>query len=81
LLEGKLADEEPGRLLVTTDFTKSDSFGLEVVGHLDTTSSGLERLCRRRGGRLFTASFATGRLVNSLLGHSSWMRVGVGKGK
>lgn len=36
-LEGQLADEELGRLLVTTDLTESDGTGLVAVRLLDTT--------------------------------------------
>lgn len=35
-LEGELADEELGRLLVTTDLTESDGTWLVPVGLLDT---------------------------------------------
>lgn len=41
-LEGELADEELGRLLVATDFTERDSSGPEAMGLLDTTGSGLK---------------------------------------
>jgi hypothetical protein len=44
-LEGQLADEELGRLLVATNLTKSDGTGAVTVGLLDTTGSG-------GGGRL-----------------------------
>ena len=37
-LEGELADEELGRLLVTPDFTESDSSRPETMRLLDTTS-------------------------------------------
>jgi hypothetical protein len=37
-LEGELADEELSRLLVTPDFTESDSSRPETMGLLDTTS-------------------------------------------
>jgi hypothetical protein len=36
-LEGELADEELGRLLVATDLTESDGTGLVAVRLLDTT--------------------------------------------
>jgi hypothetical protein len=36
-LEGKLADEELSRLLVTTDLTESDGSGLVAVRLLDTS--------------------------------------------
>ena len=44
-LEGKFADEKFRRLLVTTNFTKSDSTGPETMGLLDTTGCGL---CKER---------------------------------
>ena len=43
-LEGELADEQLGGLLVATDFTKSDGTGAEPVGLLHTTSGSL--LCK-----------------------------------
>ena len=42
-LEGQLADEELGRLLVATDLTESDGTGLVAVRLLDS-SSGRRRL-------------------------------------
>ncbi len=39
-LEGELADKELGRLLVATNFTKSDGTRPETMGLLDTTSCG-----------------------------------------
>ena len=41
-LEGELANEKLSRLLVTTNFTESDSSGPEAMGLLDTTSGGLK---------------------------------------
>ena len=38
-LEGELADEQLGRLLVTPNFTEGDSTGPETMRLLDTTSS------------------------------------------
>jgi hypothetical protein len=40
-LEGQLADQEFGRLLVATDFTKGDRARTEAMGLLHTTSGGL----------------------------------------
>jgi histone H3 len=61
-LEGELADQKLGRLLVTTDLTESDGTGLITMGLLDTTG--------RRGGlagsfgcELLTRGLATGRLA------------------
>ena len=39
-LEGELADEELGRLLVAADFTESDGSGPEAMGLLDTAGRG-----------------------------------------
>ena len=39
-LEGELADEKLGRLLVATNLTESDGTGLVAVRLLDTTSGG-----------------------------------------
>ena len=58
-LEGQLADEKLGRLLVTTDLTESDSSWLVSVGLLDTSG----RWCRfasSLGGELLTRGLATG---------------------
>ncbi len=41
-LEGELPDKQLRRLLVTTDFTKSDGTRPEAMGLLDTTSRGLQ---------------------------------------
>ena len=41
-LEGQLADEELGRLLVATDFTEGDGTGPEAMGLLDTTGRSLK---------------------------------------
>jgi len=41
-LEGEFADEEFSRLLVTTNFTESDSSGPEAMGLLNTTSGSLK---------------------------------------
>jgi hypothetical protein len=38
-LEGQLADQELSRLLVTTDFTKSDRTGAVTMGLLDTSGT------------------------------------------
>ena len=52
-LEGELADEQLGGLLVAPDFTERDGSGPETMRLLDTTSCGLYGLgsgwsCRRR---------------------------------
>ena len=41
-LEGELADEELGGLLVAPNFTESDRSGPETVGLLDTSGGGLD---------------------------------------
>ena len=41
-LEGELADEELGRLLVATNFTEGDGTGPEAMGLLDTTGRSLK---------------------------------------
>ena len=65
-LEGKLADEKLGRLLVTTDLTKSDSSGSVSVGLLDT-ASGRGRLAGSLGGELLARSLSSGGLACGLL--------------
>ena len=68
-LEGKLADQKLGGLLVTTNFTESDGTGLVTVRLLHTTG----RRCAlpgSLGGELFPGGFATSRLTSGLLGTS-----------
>ena len=66
-LEGELADEEVGRLLVATDLAKRHSSRAVTVGLLDT-SGGRSRLASSLGGELLTRSLASGRLASGLLG-------------
>ena len=68
-LEGELADEKLGRLLVATNLTESDGTGLVAVRLLDATGRG-GRLARSLGGELLTRGLATGRLASGLLGAS-----------
>lgn len=68
-LEGQLADEELGRLLVTTNLTKSDGTGFVTVRLLNTTGSG-GGFAGCLGGELLTGSLTTGRLSGCLLGTS-----------
>jgi len=68
-LEGELADQEIGGLLVATDFTEGDSAGAVTVGLLDTTSSG-GGLAGGLGSELLTRGLATGGLAGGLLGTS-----------
>jgi hypothetical protein len=73
-LEGKLADEQVGGLLVTTDLTESDGSGAVTVGLLDTSGGG-GGLTSGLGGELLTGSLSSGRLTGGLLGTShfdSW---------
>jgi len=68
-LEGQLADEKLGRLLVATDLTESDGTRLIAMGLLDT-SSGRCGLAGGLGSELLTGSLATSGLTGSLLGAS-----------
>jgi histone H3 len=66
-LEGQLADEKVGRLLVTTDLTKSDSTR-SVSVRLLHTSGGRSRLASGLGGELLSGSLSSGGLTGGLLG-------------
>ncbi|KAL7491500.1 hypothetical protein ACHAWT_001632 [Skeletonema menzelii] len=68
-LEGELADEQVGGLLVTTDLTESDGSGAVTVGLLDTSSGG-GGLTSGLGGELLTGGLSSGRLTGGLLGTS-----------
>jgi hypothetical protein len=68
-LERKLADQKLSGLLVTTDFTKSDSTGSVSVRLLDS-SSGRSRLAGGLGSELLTGGFTTSGLASGLLGTS-----------
>ena len=61
-LEGQLADEELGRLLVATDLTESDGTRLVPVRLLDT-AGGWGGLASGLGGELLTWGFATSGLA------------------
>ena len=50
-LEGELANEQLGRLLVATDFTEGDGTGAEAVRLLDTTGRGLQGDVSTRDGK------------------------------
>ena len=65
-LEGQLADEELGGLLVTTDLTESDGSGPVTMGLLDT-AGGWCALTSSLGGQLFAGSLASGGLTSGLL--------------
>ena len=65
-LEGQLADEQLGRLLVATDLTKSDGTGAVTMGFLDAASCG-RALASGLGGQLFAGRLATGGFSSGLL--------------
>ena len=60
-LEGELADEQLGRLLVATNFTEGDGTGAEAVRLLDTTGSGRSLSLARLGSELLTGGLACSR--------------------
>ena len=66
-LEGELADQQLGALLVTTDLTQSDSTRLVAVRLLDTSGGG-RGLAGSLRGKLLAGSLATSRLTGGLLG-------------
>ena len=66
-LEGELADQELGGLLVLADLTKRDGTGAVPVRLLDAAGGG-RGLARRLGGELLAGGLATGGLTGSLLG-------------
>jgi len=66
-LEGSLADQEIGRLLVLADLSKSHGSGTVTVGLLDSSGSG-GGLAGSLGGKLLAGSLSSGRLAGSLLG-------------
>ena len=68
-LEGQLADEQVGGLLVTADLAQSDCAGSVAVGLLHATG-GRGGLARRLGGELLARGLASGRFAGGLLGTS-----------
>ena len=66
-LEGQLADEQLGRLLVTPDLTESDCAG-PVPMRLLHSSGGGGRLPGSLGGQLLPGGLASGGLTGGLLG-------------
>ena len=66
-LEGQLADEELGALLVATDLTESDRAGPVAMGLLDA-AGGRRALASGLGGQLLARRLSAGRLAGSLLG-------------
>ena len=65
-LEGQLADQQLGALLVTTDLTESDGSGPVSVGLLDASGGG-GGLASGLGGQLLARSLSSGRLASGLL--------------
>ena len=68
-LEGELADEEVGRLLVPADLAEGDGSGAVAVGLLHASGGG-GGLARCLGGELLAGGFASGGLTCGLLGTS-----------
>ena len=68
-LEGQLADEQLGGLLVSPDLTESHSAGPVSVGLLDSTGGG-GGLPGSLGGQLLPGSHSSGGLTGGLLGTS-----------
>jgi len=68
-LEGQLADEQLGGLLVPPDLTESHCAGPVPVGLLDTPGGG-GRLAGSLGGQLLPGGLASGGLTGGLLGTS-----------
>jgi histone H3 len=66
-LEGQLADEKVGRLLVTTDLTKSYGSGTVTVGLLNSSGGG-GRLTSGLGGELLARSLSSSGFTCGLLG-------------
>ena len=66
-LEGQLADQQLGALLVTTDLTESHGTGPVPVGLLDSSRCGCG-LASGLGGQLLARSLSSGRFAGGLLG-------------
>lgn len=62
-LEGELADQELGRLLVPTDLTESDGTRLVAVRLLDTAGRNGRGLAGSLGGELLARGLATSGLA------------------
>ena len=71
-LEGELADQELGRLLVATDLAERDGSGPVAVGLLDTAGGG-GGLARGLGGQLLAGGLASGGCARGLLCTSHWV--------
>ena len=72
-LEGELADEQLGGLLVLADLAERDGSGAVAVGLLDAAGGG-RGLARRLGGELLAGRLASGGLAGGLLGTSHFER-------
>ena len=68
-LEGELADQKVGGLLVAADLTKSHGSGAVAVGLLDSSGGG-GGLARSLGGKLLAGGLASGGFTGGLLGTS-----------
>jgi len=68
-LEGELAEQQVGGLLVAADLAESDSAGPVAVGLLDAAGGG-GRFAGSLGGELLAGGFASGRFTCGLLGTS-----------
>ena len=66
-LEGELADEQLGGLLVLADLAQRDGARAVAVGLLDAAGGG-GGLARRLGGELLAGGLASGGLASGLLG-------------
>ncbi len=66
-LEGCLADQQVGGLLVFADLTEGDGTGTVAVGLLDSSGGGSGFACGL-GGELFAGGFASGGFTGGLLG-------------
>ena len=73
-LEGQLADEELGGLLVPPDLTEGDGTGPVPVGLLDTAGGGCG-FASGLGGQLLPGGLASGGLTCGLLGTSHFDRM------
>ena len=71
-LEGQLADEELGGLLVPPDLTEGDCAGPVPMGFLDT-SGGWGALTGGLGSQLLPGGLASGGLTCGLLGTSHFL--------
>ncbi len=66
-LEWELSDQELGRLLVFSDFTKSNCSRSESVGFLDTSSGGWGTFSGSLGSKVLSWGFSSGGFSSGLL--------------